>query len=99
MDSLVVCTIPENFDIVKHFNMVEEFMLAEDDYTESEIENVKREIKKIVSQLKSSGFYSGSEMEYPTLVLYEVFNKLDVVSNTVDKTGYGIDFLNSSLVV
>jgi hypothetical protein len=95
MDSLVLCVISENFDITKHFNIVEDFMLAEDDYTESEIDNVKNEIKKIVSQLKSSGFYSGDEMEYPTLVLHEVFDKLGLISKTIDKTGHGIDFLNS----
>jgi len=94
MDSLVLCKIPDDFNVALYF---------EDKYFEEiepeDVDYMKNLIIEASRRLKEDGFYSGEELEYSVFMLYEILEDLKFVVKKYSKTGYGIDILNIRKVV
>ena len=95
--SLVFCSINKNLKIEDHFHLVDDIFINEIELEDTN--RMKDEVKKIVSSLKETALYSGEELEFTVVILNEILTKLNLVIETFDKTGYGIDLLNIKKVI
>jgi len=86
MERLVICKIPQDFNITLHFKEIEK----------DNIKHVK-DIIRIINRLKDNGFYSGEELEYSMTLLYKILKDVKFIIQEFDKVGYGIDILNLNI--
>ncbi len=86
----ILCNIHKGVDI--DFRFVEEIFKneVEVDY----VNTLKFKVNKIVSILKTDGYYSGEELEFATTLLHDILKGMSLIINTFDSSNYGIDFLN-----
>ena len=56
-----------------------------------------KDIIRITNRLKDDGFYSGEELEYSMILLYDVLKDLDFIIHEFDNVDYGVDILNLNI--
>lgn len=87
---LILCHIPGDFRIGQYLNDIKYF----DEVEQEDIARRKTEIIEIVGYLKTTGFYSGEELEHSPFILDRILQDQKLVVKELQKTGEGIDILN-----